>query len=110
MSPSPSPRLFTPPAATTTAVAPCPAQPSAPTHLCSPSPSPETHNNSNAPRDALGMEEGQSSNNKRNKTALRRVGRSMGRGLRQCSGFFKKRPDAPDEVEQVPKPVHWSEL
>ncbi|KAF4302146.1 hypothetical protein GTA08_BOTSDO10387 [Botryosphaeria dothidea] len=41
---------------------------------------------------------------------LKRLGRSVGNGLKRCSSCFKRRPDNPDEVEEVPKPPHWSEL
>ncbi|GME23850.1 hypothetical protein GTA08_BOTSDO10387 [Neofusicoccum parvum] len=42
-------------------------------------------------------------------TALRRLGRSVGRGLRRCSSCFRRRPMGPEEVEEVPGPRHWSE-
>ncbi|KAF4539338.1 uncharacterized protein LTHEOB_10270 [Lasiodiplodia theobromae] len=117
-SPSPPTRSFTPPsgtAATTTSASTHPTHPAATSAARRSSPpSPELVSRPLPPRNALGLVErgGSSStatNNKRSKTAIVRMGRSMGRGLRQCSGFFKPRPDDPDDVDEVPKPVHWSE-
>ncbi|KAF9638366.1 hypothetical protein BFW01_g9263 [Lasiodiplodia theobromae] len=118
-SPSPPTRCFTPPsriaAATTTSASTHPTHPAATSAARRSSPpSPELVSRPLPPRNALGLVErgGSSStatNNKRSKTAIVRMGRSMGRGLRQCSGFFKPRSDDPDDVDEVPKPVHWSE-
>lgn len=114
--PSPPTRSFTPPsatAATTISASTCPTHPAATSAARRSSPpSLELGSRPLPPRNALGLVEcggNTATNNKRSKTAIVRMGRSMGRGLRQCSGFFKPRPDDPDDVDEVPKPVHWSE-
>lgn len=50
--------------------------------------------------------EGEGEKGVRSAKVLRRLGRSVGRSLRRCSGCFKKQPM---EVEEVVGGLHWSE-